>query len=124
MDFEIHLRNLLINDNDINKKETEYLLSYLNCKINTCQNTNNNKLLEENKFDYDLYMNCLSKCYLDYKNFYNLRVTLYKKVLERYYNEYSICRKEKNKSHDDCMNFLISNTDLTLKHVKSFILKH
>lgn len=101
MDFDILLREYLINDPNILKHEFKLLYEYYQCKIEKCNNEDEYKNVLEigkNKIINDEdYMDCWKKCSNNYSSFLKIKQIVYKNSFDIYYKE-SILNGNKNAS--------------------------
>ena len=105
MDYDIQLREYLINDPEILKHEFKLLYEYFQCKVENCNDeskyNNKNIISNENKnsnyiTDED-YMECWKQCSNQYSSFLKIKQIVYRNAIDIFYKE-SITNGNKNAS--------------------------
>lgn len=89
MEYDLNLRSFLINDNNILRLETKFMLDFLKCKLDKCYTNNNNKT----KYTHEDFENCKETCYEKLNKLNLIRETIYKDFTEFYYNKFFECSK-------------------------------
>lgn len=105
MEIDLLLREVLINDTEIIKKDSKLLFEYYNCKIKQCQNlssdwfgASNKKSIEEKRSVYGIldFDDCLNFCASKYKDFTEYKKTTYGDVINKYSKKFEDCKENNN----------------------------
>jgi hypothetical protein len=83
MEYDITLKHMLANDNNIVKKEVQYSLEYLQCKITQCY--------KGVKYTHLEFEDCKEKCMDKFNKFNLLREILYQDFTKFYYSKFLEC---------------------------------
>jgi hypothetical protein len=85
MEYDITLKSLLSDDNLVLKREVEFSLEYIQCKLTQCYTGK--------KYTHFEYEQCKEKCMEKLNKFNLLREILYQDFTKFYYNRFLECSK-------------------------------
>lgn len=119
MEYEVELRNFILNDPSVLKIQSKLSLNYLDCKIKQCYNKN------ETLHTHEAYEQCKIDCISDLKSFNKFKFELNLEYNKFYYNKFCLCSKiESNDEFDECIKTNKASMKVDLEKIKSLIIDY
>jgi hypothetical protein len=115
MEYDIILKNFLSNDENVLKKEFEYSLEFLKCKIDKCYGKG---------FKIEGFENCKEECMNKLTKFNLLRQFAYQDFSKFYYNRFFSCVEQDDKMYNKCIADTKKLMEKNIDDVKKLILNY
>jgi hypothetical protein len=117
MEYDITLKHILTNDNNIVKKEVKYSLDYIQCKLVTCYTGK--------KYTHLEYEACKEKCMEKLHKFNLLKDILYQDFTKFYYNRFLECSKiSTSDGFDNCIEESKKMMKKNIEDIRKIILNY
>jgi hypothetical protein len=114
MEYDITLKHILANDNFIMKKEVDYSLQYLQCKVTQCY--------KGNKYTHIEFEECKEKCMEKLNKFNLLKELLYQDYTKFYYNKFLSCVG--NQHYENCTDEAKKDMKRNIDDIKKIVINY
>jgi hypothetical protein len=115
MEYDIIFKNFLSNDENIIKKEFEYSIDFLKCKIEKCYGKG---------FKTESFENCKEDCMNRMTKFNLLREFLYQDFSKFYYNKFFSCVQSDEDNYNKCIADTKQLMERNIIDIKKLILNY